>query len=199
MQKKVLAFLLAVAAYGVSCAKNNVEVEWNFDTSESRMVQADAHLYVRPFIVDLEILTKERLSWKVTISGDEYASRVSLNSKGEIMMEATQQNMQSYAIYRASVGDASPIGTNSITCDVIVAPLFNMKFNQNGCVIEFTGYPARYTNWKSATVDEFRQWIMYDRDQEQTKRGVAGTVGVEEREVRVKEDNGGLLNSLTGK
>ena len=193
MKKTVFTLLLAAGAFLSSNAKNDVEVQWNYDTSQSRMVQGDAHLYVRPFVVDLKLLTDERLSWHVEISGTEYESRLDMDSRGEINMENSQQNLQSYAIYKASVGTQAPIGHAAIKCDVIVAPLFNMTFNQNGCVIDFTGYPAAYTNWKSATLDEFERWIQYDRNQTDTKRTVKGSVGVQEVEVRSKSAHNSLI------
>lgn len=193
---------LALAAFSLlsmNAKTTVVNEEWNFDTSESRMVQCDAHLYVRPFVVDLELLTKERLSWEVKVSGEEYGSRVSYNSKGEILMDATQLNLKTYAVYLASVGKKAPIGGSSLKFDVLVAPLFNMSCNQYECTIEFTGYPAKYTNWKSATIDEFERWIKFDRNQVETKQGVNGTVGVEEREVRINDNTRSGLGSLLGK
>lgn len=198
MKRKLIGFVAATFSVLSLQAKSTVEVEWNYDSSESRMVQSDAHLYVRPFVVDLELLTEKRLSWEVSVSGEEYASRLSMNSKGEIMMDATQLNLKTYAVYLASVGKKAPIGNSGLTFDVLVAPLFNMTFNQNGCTIEFTGYPAKYTNWKSATIDEYERWIKFDRNQGETKQGVNGTVGVEEKEVRVNE-NKSTIGSLLGK
>ena len=198
MKKSLMTLALAAFSLLPMNAKSTVEVEWNFDSSESRMVQSDAHLYVRPFVVDLELLTKERLSWEIKVSGEEYGSRVSYNSRGEILMDATQLNLKTYAVYLASVGKKAAIGGSSLKFDVLVAPLFNMSFNQNECTIEFTGYPAKYTNWKSATIDEFEHWIKFDRNQGETKQGVNGTVGVEEREVRINE-NRSTLGSLLGK
>lgn len=191
---------LALAAFSLLPinAKSTVEVEWNFDSSESRMVQSDAHLYVRPFVVDLELLTQERLSWEVKVSGEEYASRISYNAKGEMIMDATQLNMKTYGVYLASVGKQAPIEGRSMKFDVLVAPLFNMSFNQDGCTIEFTGYPAKYTNWGTATIDEFERWIKYDRNQGETKQGVNGAVGVEEREVRINE-NKSVNGAISGK
>lgn len=198
MKKSLVTLALAAFSLLSMNAKSTVEVEWNFDSSESRMVQSDAHLYVRPFVVDLELLTKDRLSWEIKVSGEEYGSRVSYNSRGEVLMDATQLNLKTYAVYLASVGKKAAIGGSSLKFDVLVAPLFNMSFNQNECTIEFTGYPAKYTNWKSATIDEFEHWIMFDRNQGETKQGVNGTVGVEEREVRINE-NRSSLGSLLGK
>lgn len=195
MKKTVFTLLLAAGAFVSTSAKNDVEMQWNYDTSQSRMVQGDAHLYVRPFVVDLKLLTEERLSWHVEIKGTEYESRLDIDSRGEINMENSQQNLQSYAIYKASVGTEAPIGRAALKCDVIVAPLFNMTFNQDGCVIDFTGYPAAYTNWKSATLDEFERWIRYDRNQTDTKHTVNGSVGIQEVEIRNVKSS----NSLIGK
>lgn len=201
MKKTVFTLLLAAGALQPLSAKNVVEEQyWNFGSSQSRMVQSDAHLYVRPFVVELQLMGTERMSWKMRIGGDEYISRWSCDSRGDINPDQTKLNMQNYAVYKASVGEAVPFGhKESVKCDVIVAPLFNMSFTQDSCFIEFTGYPAVYSNWHTATPEEFDKWIKYDRNQSDTKKTVNGTVGVNEVEVRTVQNEGGLVRGLTGK
>lgn len=179
----MLTFLLAAGAFLPLSAKTDVEVEWNFKNSQARMVSSDSHLYVRPYTVELALIDSIRYKWRVRITGEEYQSRLSFDNRGDINIEQSQRNMQSYAVYKASVGAEAPISGSPIECDVILAPLFNMSFNQAGCEIEFTGYPAVYKNWKTATITEFEKWILYDRNQSDTKKTIGGNVGVSEVEI----------------
>lgn len=200
MKKTVFTLLLAAGAILPLSAKTNVEEQWNFGAAQSRMLQSDAHLYVRPFVVELQLTGNERLSWKMRFGGEEYVSRWSLDSRGEVNPDQTKINMQNYAVYKASVGEAAPIGSKEgVKCDVIVAPLFNMSFSQDSCIIEFTGYPAVYSNWHTATPDEFDKWIKFDHNQSDTKKTVNGTVGVQEVEVRTVQNSSTPLGRLTGK
>lgn len=199
MKKTVFTLLLAAGTLLPLSAKTDVEVEWSFNNSQARMVSSDAHLYVRPYTVELALIDSIRYKWRVPISGDDYKSRLSFDNRGEINIEQSQRNMQTYAVYKASVGAEASENHGRIECDVILAPLFNMTFNQSGCVIEFTGYPAVYKNWKTATINEFERWIYFDRDQSDTKKTIGGNVGVQEIEVRNVQRGSETLRSLISK
>ena len=166
MKKTVFSLLLAAGTLIPLSAKTDVEEQWwSFKNSQARMVSSDAHLYVRPYTVEIALMDSTRHKWRIPVSGDEYKSRLSFDNRGDINLEQTQRNMQTYAVYQASVGAMPTLAGKNIECDVILAPLFNMTFDQSGCVIEFTGYPAVYKNWKTATIEEFERWIYFDRDQ----------------------------------
>lgn len=199
MKKTVFTLLLAAGTLLSMSAKTDVEVQWSYKNSQARMVSSDAHLYVRPYTVELALMDSTRYKWRVPITGDDYNSRLSFDNRGDINIEQTQRNMQTYAVYKASVGAQSPEGRNKVECDVILAPLFNMEFNQNGCVIEFTGYPAVYKNWGTATIEEFERWIYFDRDQSDTKKTIGGKIGVQEVEVRNVQNGSTLRGGITGK
>ena len=196
MKKTVFTLLMAAGAILPLSAKTDVEEQWSFKNSQARMVSSDAHLYVRPYTVEIALVDSTRHKWRIPVTGDEYKSRMSFDNRGNINLEQTQRNMQTYAVYQASVGAMPTMANKHIECDVILAPLFNMTFDQSGCIIEFTGYPAVYKNWKTATIEEFERWIYFDRDQSDTKKTIGGKVGVQEVEVRNVQSNSGITKTI---
>lgn len=203
--KKVIAMLLAAAVLP-AVARDEVQVEWSYDTSEARMLNSDAKLFVRPFVTDLELVvppkatekTAKRIYWEITITGQEYLSLAAYDNKGNMVQNLTESNMKNHAVYLASVGKAAPVNNEMLTFDILVAPLFDMSFNQSGCTIRFTGYPARYTNWQPATPEQFSEWIRSSENgQTETRRGINSGVGVEE--VEVKKERASGMSALIGK
>lgn len=186
-------FIAALAALAVipAAADTKVTNAWTYSSSQARMTSGDASLFVRPLVVEIKPTSTTRLKYTKTITGTEFESRLAQNYRGEIDIEATKDNMRSYVVYLASMGQLAPKNGSAVECDVFLAPLFDMTFNYQGdkgeCVIEFTGYPAVYTNWKTATDTEYNGWIRYEQEQKLGKvRQVQGTIGVEETEVRTQ-------------
>lgn len=194
--KKVITILAAALLALPAIAKDEiVEREWNYDTSEARMLNSDAKLFVRPFVVDLELVVKpapnekaaKRITWEKSIAGEKYISLAAFDNKGNILIDETAANMKSHVVYLASTGELKPTNNEMLTFDILVAPLFDMSINQSGCTIRFTGYPARYTNWQPATSEQFNEFIRSgENGKTETKRGVHGNIGIESVEVRTR-------------
>lgn len=194
--KKMLALgCMAIAAILTAGAKNVSESTWSFGSAESRMTQGDASMFVKPIVVELVPKSKTRLKWRIEIKGDDYVSRLAYTPSGDVNIEGSQFNMQTYAVYLASVGELASTDGKSMTCDVLLAPLFNMQFTESNCIVEFTGYPADYANWQTATVEEFQNWILNENrvKRDSSKATVRGTVGVEEVSVKQGDRLSGLL------
>lgn len=189
--KKMLLMLAAVATL-TAAARTTETSEWSYNSSEARFTDGATQIFVRPVTVDAVPVKSangrvERASFNYTIAGDEYVARLAYNNRGEINVEQSEINLKNYLIYLASVGKLADVKGVTRVCDVFLAPIFNMAFDQNKVTIEFSGYPAVFENWGIANQDEYSKWIYYEernpkitgaRDVE-----VRAPIGVEQREV----------------
>ncbi len=101
-------------------------------------------LFVRPLIVDLQIISEERI--------EDTWSYPSVNVAKLTAEEL--QNLKATALFQSS---------EKHKADVIVAATFDVetpeKNNGYGINVKVIGYPARYTNWRPATEKSDYEWI----------------------------------------
>lgn len=189
-------------------AKDEVEVEFNYNTAEARMLNSDAKLFVRPFVADLQLIAQPaakdgvapRINWEKTFTAKEYLSLAVVDKKGGIVFDATETNIKNHVVYLASVGKLAPLNYSAIEFDILVAPLFDFTLDQNSCTIRFTGYPARYTNWQPATALQYQEWIQsHENGRTETRRGVTGNVGVQQVDVIKDNERAEAVKGLIGR
>lgn len=135
--KKV--FFLAVAIAAVFSAQTAVAQD-QYRQSQSRMLEPQQQVFVRPLVVDLRV-TEEKRQKYVWEFNDVNVQRMTV---GDLT------NYKIIALYNsAQAADA----------DVIVAPTFDIRTIKKGLQITVIGYPAVYENWQVAKEERDYEWI----------------------------------------
>lgn len=127
------AFLLGVSQHVVA-----QKVEYR--QSQSRMLEPQQQVFVRPLVVDLNVTTNERQK-AVWPFPDVDITKMTVQDVS---------NLKINALY---------LTTQKFDADVIVAPTFDIRTVKKGIEITVIGFPAKYQNWKVATKEEDYQWI----------------------------------------
>ncbi len=143
MKKLHTIALLFVLFIAVDARAQKVETV-EFRQSQSRISEPKMELFVRPLIVDLELISQTRVedSWSFP------------NVRLTELTNAELQNIKATALYQSS---------DKYKADVMVAATFDVSTPENnrgyGINIKVIGYPARYTNWRSASEKSDYEWI----------------------------------------
>lgn len=142
--KKTLLLLLTLCSLNGHAQKRVM----NFEDTQARLLDILCNGYVKPLTVELKVdETKGRII-------DEWIlpkERVENDMNGEIA------NVRSWGIYMSS---------KKHNADVIVAPTFNLKTEENSGNYKLTvvGYPATFINWRTATENDY-EWIRMEKTQ----------------------------------
>ncbi len=108
--------------------------------SQSRMLEPQQQVFVRPLVVDLKVTTTERQK-AVWPFPDVDITKMTIADVANLKVNSLYLTAQKY--------DA----------DVIVAPTFDIRTVKKGIEITVIGFPAKYENWKVASKPEDYQWI----------------------------------------
>ncbi len=114
-----------------------------WEAAQARMIQPEVRSFVTPQICDIQMLSKTRESY-----GPYYfplSNSIDSNvTKGEI------ENDEKRAMYRAC---------QEADADAIIEPLFDSYVydkDTKTLVVELSGYPVKYTNFRPASKDEIQ-------------------------------------------
>lgn len=128
-----------LAALMLGVAQNAMAQKVDYRQSQSRMLEPQQQVFVRPLVVDLNVTTTER-------------QKAVWPFEGDITKMTTQDiyNLKINALY---------LTAQKMDADVIVAPTFDIRTVKKGIEITVIGFPAKYENWKVATKEEDYKWI----------------------------------------
>lgn len=150
MKKLLFVFLVALAVATTAAAEKTVR--FDFQTSEARTIDVQPSTYIHPLVAEVVIDTKAgRIHDTWTLSTSEFLLRQYPDNDA-----ATLNNLRAYGLFKSS---------EKHSCDLIVAPTFDIKISDTGVVINLIGYPANFANWQSATTADFR-WISIERGED---------------------------------
>lgn len=117
----------------------------NFRQSQSRIAEPNMEVFVRPLVVDLEVIGEDRIE-EVCSFPNVRLTELSLDML---------QNLKASALFNCS---------QKYNADVIIAAMFDIQsFEDNkgyGINVTVVGYPAKYKNWKPAIENSEYQWIL---------------------------------------
>ena len=120
----------------------------NIQDTQARALDVTPNTYVNPLTVELRIDKDEpRINHKLFIDNKQVADMQGLTLQDKIV------NMRAYAVYAVSELKG---------CDVIVAPVFNIRTVDGGYEVHVKGFKGYFTNWKTATPADY-QWMQLDR------------------------------------
>ena len=146
--KKVLFLMVAIVVSMTASAQKTVVTTKSFSDTQARMLEVTAKSYVKPLIVDLEVVGSRK----------KFIKRYS-KTDVEIAMNGNLDNLRSRAIYDAS---DSP----EWNCDAIVAATFKIELSDDGTeyVLEMKGFPANFAqeSWHPMKEEDYR-WLQVDR------------------------------------
>ena len=108
--------------------------------SQSRLIEPQQQVFVRPLVVDLQVITNERQK-AVWPFPDVDITKMTVQDI---------DNLKINALY---------LTAQKCDADVIVAPTFDIRTVKKGIEITVIGFPAKYQNWKVATKEEDYKWI----------------------------------------
>lgn len=131
--KKVLTLLFASALVSYAYAQ-----QVKFQQSQTRIIEPLQDVYVRPLVVDLEIIKTDRQVYgPFTEYIDKDVTQISF---------AELEDAKKNAVYNAAIIDDA---------DVIVAATFDVRTPEKGkgILITVRGYPAKYTNWRKVSAN----------------------------------------------
>lgn len=131
--KKLLS-LLIIASLAMGVYAQQVK----FQQSQTRIIEPLQDVYVRPLVVDLEIIKTDRQVYgPFTEYMDKDVTQISL---------AELDDAKKNAAYNAAIIDDA---------DVIVAATFDVRTPEKGkgILITVRGYPAKYTNWRKVSAN----------------------------------------------
>lgn len=137
---KRLFFVFAALAVLMAWPADALAQKVNYRQSQSRMVEPQSQVFVRPLVVELQVLNSERQvdEWEVPELDITKATVEDIaNEKVNALYKSAQKH------------DA----------DVIVAPTFDIRTAKKGIVITVIGFPAKYVNWQVAREERDYKWI----------------------------------------
>lgn len=142
MKKSFLLVAMALCFAYAANAQKTEKVE-TYQSTQARALDAEANAYVKPLIVDLKVISRTRIRYKLDLTLDEVAA-----------FRGNEKDIRAYGVFRACKDN---------DCDVIVGVTFNLKGdNSTGYQLEVVGYPANYDNWRTASQEDF-EWIRQDK------------------------------------
>lgn len=139
MRKKVFLWAILALLLGVS-QQSFAQTRNEYRQSQSRMVEPQQQVFVRPLVVDLRVTTDERQKaiWPFP--------DVDINK----MTVGDVANLKINAMY---------LTAQKFDADVIVAPTFDIRTVKKGIEITVIGFPAKYENWQVASQESDYKWI----------------------------------------
>lgn len=144
MKKIVIALLLISSTFAVADAqKTSVKIH---DT-QARTVDVSPTTYVKPLTVELEVSANGKVTDIWSLSKDQV----------EVQMGGILENIRSWGLYASC---------QKWKADVIVAPIFNFRTNDegDGYILTVIGFPANFKNWRTATESDY-EWIRLEKTQ----------------------------------
>ncbi len=140
---KKLYLLLLLLTLGFSANAQKVQ-SIDFRQSQSRISEPNMEVFVKPLIVDLDVISETRVedTWEFPT--------VDLTKLSDYQL----QNLKATALFKSS---------KKYEADVIVAATFDITTEENnggvGLSITVIGYPAQYKNWRPANDSSDYEWI----------------------------------------
>jgi len=117
----------------------------SYQFTQARKPQVWVEPLVKPLVVEVEIMQGKPTIWKKELS----------KYKVESELEGKLENINNYGIF---------LYTAETGADMIVAATYNFYTNPNRkndedwYVLEIKGFPAKFTNWHTATTDDY-EWM----------------------------------------
>lgn len=135
--KFLLVLLMAILGLSQTV---KAQTKDEYRQSQSRMLEPQQQVFVRPLVVDLKVTTTERQKavWPFP--------DVDINK----MTTQDVENLKINSLY---------LTAQKFDADVIVAATFDVRTVKKGLEITVIGFPAKYENWKVATKEEDYKWI----------------------------------------
>ncbi len=149
MRKLLLTLLLITSGFSIANAqKASVKIH---DT-QARTVEASPSVYVKPLTVELEVAESGKITDVWPLSTEQV----------EVQMGGVLANVRSWGLYASC---------QKWKADVIVAPIFNFRTNDegNGYILTVIGFPANFKNWRTATESDY-EWIRLEKTQTTNSR-----------------------------
>lgn len=140
--KRHVMLLLTLLLAGSACIyaqKKEVKI---FEEATARRIEPQVHVFITPQVADLKMLSTEREQYgpyRFEMKSLENTSLDDLNS------------WKIRALYRATLEN---------NADAIIEPLFNcyvLEKDTKTMVIELSGFPVKYVNFRSLGKDDLRE------------------------------------------
>ena len=142
-----------------SNAQKTVVTTKSFSDTQARMLEVTAKSYVRPLIVDLNVVGPR------TIFPKDYTI-----TEFEVAMGGNLDNLRSRVIYDAST---------AWKCDAVVAATFKIEFDADKNIynVEMKGFPANFdqSSWHPMNEKDY-QWLEVDKMVSSNDNNRAGAV-----------------------
>lgn len=143
MKKLIVMVSLVLACAGQVAAQKTVV---KMQDTQARLLDVTSNAYVKPLTVELIV---DKSKGRIT---DEW---VLTKEQAEQELKGDLANIRSFGVYMSS---------QKHKADVIVAATFNFRTNDagTGYLLTVVGYPASFTNWKTADASDL-EWIRMEK------------------------------------
>lgn len=128
-----------------------------YENAQARIPEVYVQPRVAPLVCEVEIIPGATNSFSTTMS----------KQKVEKDLNGNLENVRMYAVY---------LFTEKTNSDMIVAATYHIQSQNDGSyVVDVKGFPARFTNWHTATKDDY-EWMRITDDQSAIDRTYKPTV-----------------------
>lgn len=154
--------LCSVFALGANAQKQtrteyHTTTTTTYENAQARIPEVYVQPRVAPLVCEVEIIPGAINSFSTTMS----KQKVEKDLNGNI------ENVRMYAVY---------LFTEKTNSDMIVAATYHIQSQDDGSyVIDVKGFPARFTNWHTATKEDY-EWMRITDDQSAIDRTYKPTV-----------------------
>lgn len=134
-----------------------------YDESSAYYLDVQGRGFVTPLISDISV-GEQRITFV-----QEFANNLSEADANSLFTPAIVQYMKNYTLTQAAIAN---------NADIIVSPLIDVKTSQDYTTITvtLTGYPARYTNFRNATKDDFETLRLSEKTAAEQKLAEKGII-----------------------
>lgn len=119
--------------------KTKVTTQTTLEHAQARVPDVIVTPKVKPLVCEVELMV-----------GVDNHFETTLDTKTIASLDNKLDNVYSYGTF---------LWTQKLKCDMIVAPTYHLKeLEDHRVLLEIKGFPANFTNWHTATKDDY-EWL----------------------------------------
>lgn len=123
-----------------------------FQSNQARFADAQVSVYMKPLVAEVEVISHPTFGEGIRSEVVKIPTDLALNH-----LNSDPQKWRSYALFQV---------TKLWNCDVVVAPIFNIEYDEKRgdkeVSVEVKGLAGKYKNWHSATPADY-EWMRIDK------------------------------------
>ena len=139
MKKALFLLMFGMFLITAHAQKNIVQ----YQQTQAYIADGEPKVIIKPLVADMKVISEKRVIEQVKIPV----------AKAFGAMNGDPKNWRSFAVFDV---------TRKYNCDVIATPLISITYDtledDKFVIVEVSGYPATFTNWRPATDADYK-WL----------------------------------------